>query len=258
MSNIFQEVLTDAKGVEEKYLGPAYPYWQNIKSPDELGMSTRGSLQTMAKDIDGLIQYVEVLVTGKSNASKTGGPLGNKFFLKTGGKCIDKTACSDAKDSSTCPKQDRYIYINNIPEGNIPFISSGMGENFSDFKGLIPGTISNLNVLNPYAIMQSFLSGATPPCQSITLQTVDNNNNQSTETHYLALVDIQNMDPCSFMNRQNPITNKKCKETFENLKKGGIENSEIPYPEDVESRIFLFMVGLLGIYIIYCLVKKKK
>jgi hypothetical protein len=42
----------------------------------------------MANNIDGLIQYVQVLVTG-GGASTTGGPLGNKFFLQTGGKCSD-------------------------------------------------------------------------------------------------------------------------------------------------------------------------
>ena len=51
--------------------------------------------------------------------------------------------------------------------------------NFSDFKGLVPGAMGNLNVLNPFAIMQSFLSGATPPCQELTLETIDINNNKS-------------------------------------------------------------------------------
>ena len=30
MSNIFQEVLTDAQGVEQRLLGPSYPYYKNI------------------------------------------------------------------------------------------------------------------------------------------------------------------------------------------------------------------------------------
>ena len=54
-----------------------------------------------------------MLVTGKGRASKTGKPLGNKFFLKTGGQCnpIDK------KGNTV----DRYLYINNVPDGSIPF-----------------------------------------------------------------------------------------------------------------------------------------
>ena len=34
MSNLFQDVLKDAKGVEEKLLGPSYPYYKNIKLPN--------------------------------------------------------------------------------------------------------------------------------------------------------------------------------------------------------------------------------
>ena len=157
MSNIFQEVLTDAGGVEKRLLGPTYPYYKNIKSPREIGMGDDGSIQQMGKDINGLIQYVQLLVTGNSTASATGGPLGNKFFLQTGAKCAATNA--DGK------LVDRYIYVNNVPEGNIPFISSGMGVNFSEFKGLIPGAMGNLNVLNPFGIMRSFLSGSNPPCQ---------------------------------------------------------------------------------------------
>ena len=86
MSNIFNDVLKDAGGVEEKLLGPSYPYWKNIKSPSDIGMSDNGSLSTLGKDVDGLVQYVEVLVTGQG-ASTTGRALGNKFFLQTAWYC---------------------------------------------------------------------------------------------------------------------------------------------------------------------------
>lgn len=78
--NIFQEVLTDVNNVETKLLGPAYPYYQNIKSPSQIGMSSDGNLSTLAQDIDGLVSYVELLVSGSGAASATGQPLGNKFF----------------------------------------------------------------------------------------------------------------------------------------------------------------------------------
>ncbi len=109
MSNIFQEVVTDAKGVEERLLGPTYPYYKNIKTPSQIGMSDNGTIQQMATDINGLIQYVELLVTGNSGASATGSPLGNKFFLQTGAKCAAIDSCTDSNDASTCQKVDRYI-----------------------------------------------------------------------------------------------------------------------------------------------------
>ena len=246
MSNLFEEVLQDAGKVQDKLLGPTYPYYKNIKMPSDIGMSDKGTLSALGKDIDGLIQYVEVLVTGKSDASTTGGPLGNKFFLKTGGKCVD---------SATNNQVDRYIYINNVPEGNIPFISAGLGANFSDFKGLVPGAMGNLNVLNPFAIMQSFLSGATPPCQELTLETIDINNNKSSETHYVTVTDIKNMDPCSFSDRKNPVSGVNCKETFESIS----ANAEpIQMPDDPIAQIYFASLAVVGIYIFYRVMKKSQ
>ncbi len=255
MSNLFQEVLTDAKGVEEKLLGPTYPYYKNIKTPTEIGMSDKGTIQQMGKDIDGLIQYVELLVTGDSKASTTGGPLGNKFFLKTGAKCAAIDKCSDPNNESTCEQTDRYIYIDNVPSGNIPFISTGLGVNFSEFKGLIPGSMGNLNVLNPFAIMRAFLSGSTPPCQEITMQTIDINNNKSSETHYVTLADIQNMDPCIFSNKKNPVSGDKCRETFTT----GIADTATPVmSDDPIDQLYFASLAVIGVYILYRMMEKSK
>jgi hypothetical protein len=250
MSNLFEEVLKDAQGVEEKLLGPTYPYYKNIKTPSDIGMSDRGTIQQMSKNINGLIDYVELLVTGKSKASTTGGPLGNKFFLKTGAKCAAIDSCSNKNDASTCQQVDRYIYVNNVPSGNIPFISSGLGVNFSEFKGLIPGAMGNLNVLNPFAIMRAFLSGSTPPCQQITMQTITTDNVKSSESHYVTLADINNMEPCIFSDGRNPVTGKTCRETFQNLQ------PEILMPSDPLAQIYFTSLGVVGLYILYRLMEK--
>ena len=109
-NNIFQQVLNDAQGVQEQLLGPTYPYYKNIKTPSQIGMSDRGTIQQMGQNIVGLTNYVSLLVSGNSKASATGGPLGNKFFLQTGGKCIDKSV--DGSNNQV----DRYIYVNNVPQ----------------------------------------------------------------------------------------------------------------------------------------------
>ena len=248
--NIFEEVLTNASGVEERFLGPNYPYYRNIKTPSEIGMSDQGSLQALGSDINGLIQYVEVLVSGNSGASRTGGPLGNKFFLPTGQKC---------KDTATGQEVDRYIYVNNVPQGNIPIISQGLGVNFSSFKGLIPGTMSNLNVLNPFAIMQSFLSGSVPDCQKITMETINVDNYRSSETHYVTTVDIKNMDPCSFPDRKNPlVANSVCRETFENNYDINNDNYNLQLPNDPITQFYFAGLGGIAIYIIYRMMEKNK
>jgi len=246
MSNIFQEVLNDAKGVEKRLLGDPYEYWKQIKSPPELGMTSDGTLSALGKDIDGLVQYVEVLVTGQG-ASKTGRPLGNKFFLQTGGKCKDINSCAGKDDTCQLQEVNRYIYINNVPQGNIPFISSGMGQNFSDLKGLIPGTMSNLNVLNPFAIMQAFMSGGTPDCSAVKLETITPDNISSTETQYVSIVDQQNMDPCSFLDGKNPITGQPCKEIFSNMKL----QPAVYLPDNYIIKLYYGILGILMIYILY-------
>jgi hypothetical protein len=140
-----------------------------------------------------------------------------------------------------------------------------MGVDFTDFKGLIPGAMSNLNVLNPYTIMQSFLSGATPPCQELTMQTIDVNNNQSSETHFVTTIDIQNMDPCTFQNNTNPVTGKSCQETFTNNSNNNINNNnnkllntKIQLPDDPLLQLYIFGLSIIGIYSLYELMQKSR
>jgi len=250
-SNIFQAVLKDANAVQNELLGPTYPYYKNINSPSDLGMSSNGSLSTLGKDVNGLIGYVQLLVEGTGDASKTGQPLGNKFFLKTGAKCVD----------SENKQQDRYIYIDNVPNGNIPFISQGMGEDFTEFRGLIPGMMSDLNTLNPYSIMQAFLAGSNPKCQEIKMEVIKNNNQSSNESHYVTVVDIQNMDPCSFPDGKNPITKKGCQQSMSNMNLQEI-NTEYNHssniiPNDIIIQFYFLGLTIIGIYVLYKIMNKK-
>jgi hypothetical protein len=250
MSNLFQEVLTDANGVEQRLLGPDYPYYKYIRSPDQIGMSSDGSLSALGNDIAGLISYTELLVEGTGAASATGQPLGNKFFLQTGAKCTDTATKQDA---------DRYIYIDNVPVGNIPFVSSGMGVNFNQFTGLIPGAMSDLNYFNPFTIMQAFLSGGKPDCQELTMETIDVNNAKSTESHFVSLVDIGNMDPCVFTlnGKVNPVTNVGCKEAFSNIKNNKKKKND-DIPNDIFVKGYFTTLSILAIYILYCMMIKMK
>ena len=243
MSNFFKEVKANAGEVEKILLGPSYSYWENIKTPQELGMSSKGTIPTIAKDINGLINYVEVLVSGKSKASKTGKPLGNKFFLKTGATC---------KDKETNEIVDRYMYINNVPNGSIPFISSGMNMDFKEFKGLVPGTMSNLADINPMVLFQSFMTGENPECQEITLETIDAKNNKGKETRHVTTMDLKNINPCDFkpFYDKNPITDINCIEAFGNL------SSQTP--DDLLVKLFYASLGLGGIYLLIKLMKKMK
>jgi hypothetical protein len=213
-----------------------YSYINNIKTPDEMGISNKGNSDTLNSDISSLAQYVNLLISGNSTASKITAPFGNKYFLKTAQQC---------NDNSTNSLQDRYIYINNAQKGSpIP----GLGSMYNQFNGLIPSAIKSVNSLNPFSI--SLMSNSTPTCQKISLETIDSNNKKSLESNYVSLVDIESMDACNFPDKINPITKKKCVESFSNID----FNSE--FPHDFGSNFFLFSTGLLIIYIIFKVTKK--
>jgi len=231
MSNFFTDVVNDATKVEAELLGPNYKYYNNIRTPNQMGMSSHGSLSTLDRDIAGLIAYVELLVTGRGEASKTGQPLGTKFFLKTGSHC---------KDTETKRLVDRYMYLDNVPDGKIPFISSGMGINFETFEGLIPGMLSDLAELNPMSIFKAFMEDAEPECLEIKMETINQNNDTSYESQHVPLSEIQTYSPCIFPDGVNPVTKKSCQEAF------GGRTSKCK----IRSRLYILLVGLLLLYIL--------
>jgi len=227
-----------------------------------MGMSPGFSLGALANNVDGLLSYVEVLISGTGKASVTGKPLGNKFFLETTGKCSETTAAQWKKerdedaawekaykevsnkegakqiteDEATKLKNalndqkkkrdeerakekkivNRWIYVNNIPDGSIPFIASGAdGRTFQDLRGLIPGALGNLGALSPVQLFNGFTAGTYPDCAEITLQEVDNDNVRRNETRHVALVEMVEMNPCQFPGRVNPASGKSCRNSDE-------------------------------------------
>jgi hypothetical protein len=68
-----------------------YDYVKYIKTPKELGIKVGDSLSNVENGVAGIFSYVKLLVEGKSNASKTGEPLGNKYFLETEQNCINQS-----------------------------------------------------------------------------------------------------------------------------------------------------------------------
>jgi hypothetical protein len=76
-------------------------------------------------------------------------------------------------------------------------------------------------------------------------------------------IDIQNMDPCAFQDRKNPLSGKSCKMAFTNPNQSKLKpNNENYYyiennrSDNLYDRLFLLSVGLLAIYIMYKMVRK--
>ena len=182
-----------------------YSYYTQLKTPGEMGMSSKGT--HIAKNFIGLMEYMNLLTTGSSKASKTGKPLGNKFFSETLSKC------SDTQTTKTVP---RHLYFNYIPSGNIhiPMDITDLSKEVTintGFKGLVPGIIEDLDRINPIRLMETLKEDAIPKCMSVTLDTINDFNQLGAEMHYLTLGDITPIDPCSFNTNINPVTNAKCK-----------------------------------------------
>ena len=223
--SIFQSVST----TEDRN----YPYHKYIKSPSDLGASSAGNLTALGKDIAALESYVGVLVSGDTKAHVGRiGPLGNKYFMNTGATC-------DAPDGS---KQPRYVFVNNIPDGQIPFISSAMGQTTSQFKGLVPGVLGDISYINPLKLFTAFSQGTS--CQQITMETRDIQNATTTDSQYVLNDDIASYNPCWFPDKKNPVSQETCKEGM-------------TLPNDKGVQLYVVGVGILGIYILHRLLHKR-
>ena len=239
MASFFEKAAHDVDSLEQEFLGPDYKYYANIRNPDELGMSSEGSMSTMADNVAGLINYVEVLVSGSGAASKTNRPLGDKFFLKTGGQCTT----SDGKTVT------RSLYVNNVPDGDIPFISSMSGFNFTAFEGLLPGILEDVGHLNPLPLFSAFMQGGKPPCTQITMPTINTNNEHGTASGYVVNSEIKSMNNAWFTSEPKPsvegfinannIINGKHALKSSRIKKGHIPN------------IYRTSFAILLIYLLY-------
>ena len=204
MGDFFKDIAGGIENAQAGFLGPTYNYAKQIKAPDEMGMSGDGNMETLARDIAGIVNYTKVMVEGGGAASRVNGPLGNKFFLKTGGQC----------KSSDGQLHERWIYVNNVPTGTIPFISNMTGTVLGDMRGLVPGTIENLGELNPLALFGGFMQGTNPKCRKLELKGDSGKRNM-----YVADADIANLSPCLFGGK-NPVSKvemKGCASGFQNM-----------------------------------------
>lgn len=230
MTNFFEKVKTDVKKFENELFGPDYSYHKFIKSPEEMGMSDRGSISTITKNVTGLIGYVNLLAVGGGRASKIKGPLGDRFFLPTGAKCID---------TATGNEVTRSLYFDNIPDGSMPFITEALdGTKFSTFEGLVPGIMSNISHIHPMQMFTAFMN-SNPKCSAVTLTTRNENNESKEETAFITLDDQKFLDGFTTLN---------------NIK----NNNNTKFPKDTWVQLYYSGLALFGLYIFMLLLKKSK
>lgn len=143
---LWGKISSGAGDATSDIIGPDYSYADNVPGPSSLGIGSDGTMSQLGRNASGIAEYVKILIEGDP-------PLGNQFFVNTGGSCV-------AKDGST---QSRLNYINNMSSGEAALPAS-MKELGADFNGLIPGVVDDIEGLNPIHLFTSLMSDATPQC----------------------------------------------------------------------------------------------
>jgi len=111
-----------------------------------MGVGSDGSFSQLGTNADAITYYVKALITGDP-------PLGNQFFVNTGGTCL-------APDGQV---RSRYNYINNMSSGAAA-LPAAMSEIGSDFNGLIPGVVDDIEGLDPLYLFSAMAADSTPAC----------------------------------------------------------------------------------------------
>jgi hypothetical protein len=199
---------------KDPWIGTTYDYANAIKQPSDICNDDKicvGNIKAgwtgIGVDLGATLSYIEVLLEGGNNGAMHGGfngndtsalPLGNRYFIKTPGKCKNG--------------KERYVYISNVPNGDIPLISDFGGGNMNFLKGLIPGALSNLEVLNPKKLINSLTEGSDPECVQVTLpvfETVKEAKEKiKKETKYVAISDLEIQNGCDFPLGENGESEK--------------------------------------------------
>jgi hypothetical protein len=163
MANLFQEGLTNSN---DSLFGPTYSYYKNTNSSFDISMSDKDTTRNTSKDINKLIEHMELLVNGKEREEKQNTPLG---------------------------------------------------------------------------FLTNFLYGSNPPYQSITIKTISDENANSSESHYVTLVDKEDDNSDSDSDSDSDS-----------------EHDEPLMPGDPVAQLYFATLGAFGLFILYRLMEKSR
>lgn len=147
-SNPLWGKLSNQTDVSNDILGPPYNYADNVPGPSSKGVGSNGSFGQIFTNLGAATDYVKLMITGP--------PLGNAYFINTGGTCV-------AADGST---QSRYNFINNLSTGSnlVPQGLNDLSFISSDLNGLIPGIVGDIEGLDPLYLFNALTTDGNPSC----------------------------------------------------------------------------------------------
>ena len=201
--------MDDFKSDISEFLGTSYDYTKDIENPNQMSVSGSGSVDSLWNNVGSIASYVDTLTFGNKTLSSpfrntpNQEPLGAKFFVKSG-KCGDSSV-------EECKGKDRYLYINNIPDGKIPCLEQlGIKLPATNFQGLVPGMLSNIVEINPIGIFNS-LAGKGDISSKCEIRTEDIGSNSSFQKETRCSPKSQPVQclPAVFENFENKNKNNK-------------------------------------------------
>jgi len=155
-NSLWSNLEAGPSNVSTDVMGPSYSYADNIQGPSSMGVGSDGTFSQVGRNTGAVVNYVKYMISGPA--------LGNQYFVNTGGVCT-------APDKSTQP---RYNYINNLTSGAdlLPLsIRQDLGGIASDFNGLVPGMLEDVEGLNPVSLFSALAADSQPTCECYTCPT---------------------------------------------------------------------------------------
>ena len=183
-------------GASDSVMGPAYSYIDHIATPSSKGVGTDGTMSQLGTNLNGITDYVKYMISGPA--------LGNQYFVNTGGMCT-------APDGSS---QERSNYINNISSGTnlLPeSMRQELGSLTSDFNGLVPGMLEDIEGLNPVSMFTALAADSTPSCECYTCPVGD-----GTQSRFLNTSMSPDYDPTICKKVDVSVCTSQGRESFSN------------------------------------------
>lgn len=240
--------MSNLEDSNDSYLGETLNYAGFIKPPtdDSMGFTKGGTKGELAANINGINDYVGLLISGDSKASKRVSkdgeniPLGGKYFMKTILKCKDVDSGSEV---------DRYVYMNNVPTGRLPFTTGTE----TSYKGIVPGMMGNIEKMSPFEMIDELFSSSVPKCKKVSLEIVSNTSNSGEEkTRHVSVDDLQTL-----LDRKEHINSYTDEVAFSqnelNSWKEGFEN-QLALDSRLTDMYFVSLL-MLSFYIFYCIIR---
>ena len=251
------------------FLGIDFDYGKAIKNPAELGMGEGGEKfldgASLGQNFTGLRNYTEVLFTEETNALKSSGPLGNRYFIETDKLCSNLPQTDSSKN--------RYVLVDNRPP---TYLRDSVG------RGMIPSLLHNVARLNPVTIVKSLIpeNPVSDNNKCVKVKVIEksqlDNGDVSDETYniYMTKNNIRDVNPCYFDSNNidgnptkkyvNPISGnqgRRCGETFSSMnqpvEEEVEENNYSNMPDDKLIQLYLSTITIIGLYAVLKLINKR-